>query len=356
MHDCLSDDTLARLVDGALEESARRAVHEHIDRCPACRRLVVDVMGAASEEPRAPAARPDRPEPRQWLVGLRADATSRRYRLLGKLWGGNMASVWLAEDESRGGAQVAIKLIDSGLARLPEPRARFVREARIAASLESPHLVRVHDHGTTAEGRPYIAMEYLPGESLRDRLRERRRLSLSETEAIVAQACRALDLAHAAGLVHRDLKPENVFLTAGPEGELVKVLDFGLAKEADAMAEPGMVPTRSGALLGTPLYMSPEQAQGLRTVDPRSDLWSLGVLVFECLTGTPPFAAGSLGALIAKILAAPIPIPSQAAPDARLPGAVDAWMARALSRDPAGRFPSARELARAFARATHTPD
>jgi serine/threonine protein kinase len=270
-----------------------------------------------------------------------------RYRLARLIGKGGMGSVWLAEHLSLH-TPVAIKLIDSEAAKNPNARARFEREAQVAARIRSAHVVKVLDHGVTDDGQPYIAMECLAGESLRERLTARGRLSPAETGKVVSHVGRALARAHEAGLVHRDLKPENIFVAREDDEEIVKILDFGVAKVADSLAVSGMDPTRTGALLGTPYYMSPEQAQGLKSVDFRSDLWSLAVVVFECLTGKRPFTAPALGPLIGKILGAPLPVLSQAAPDARLPAELDAWMAHALSRDPAARFGSAKELAESF--------
>jgi serine/threonine-protein kinase len=270
-----------------------------------------------------------------------------RYRLIRQLGKGGMGSVWLAEHLSLK-SEVAVKLIDSELGKLPQIRARFLREAQLAARIKSAHVVQVHDHGVTADDQPYIAMEYLVGLSLRERLDQRRRLPPAETARIVSHVCRALSRAHEAGLVHRDLKPENIFIARESDDELVKVLDFGVAKAADALADSGIDPTRTGALLGTPYYMSPEQAQGLKTVDYRTDLWAMGVVVFECLTGQRPFTAQALGPLIGKVLTGPIPVPSTTAPDAKISPDIDAWMTRAMARDPAARFASAKELAESF--------
>ena len=278
-----------------------------------------------------------------------------RYRLVRILGRGGMGSVWLA-DHLTLQTPIAIKLIDSETAKNPNARARFDREARVAAKIRSPHVVQILDHGTTEEGEPYIAMECLSGESLRERLAARGRLTPAETGRIVSHIGRAMARAHETGLVHRDLKPENIFITIDGDDEIVKVLDFGIAKAPDALSLAGLDPTRTGALLGTPYYMSPEQAQGLKTVDFRSDLWSLGVVVFECLTGHRPFLAAALGPLIAKILAGPIPVPSQVAADTKLPAELDAWMRKALSRAPADRFASAKELAESFLIAAGTAD
>jgi serine/threonine-protein kinase len=257
-----------------------------------------------------------------------------------------MGSVWLAEDRTLG-TEVAIKIIGERVIRDRNARARFDREAHIVAKLTSRHIVRVFDYGETDTGELFMVMEHLVGESLRDRLRARKRLSIEETARMLAQLCRAAHRAHEVGLVHRDLKPENIFLAREDEDEIVKVLDFGLAKATDPLQTGGADPTRTGALLGTPHYMSPEQAQGLRTIDHRSDLWTLGVVAFECLAGRP-FRAPSLMAIIEKVLVAPIPAPSEVAPDADIPPEIDAWMKKALARPPGDRFGSARELAEAF--------
>jgi serine/threonine-protein kinase len=278
-----------------------------------------------------------------------------RYRLVRILGKGGMGSVWLAEHLSLH-TPVAIKLIDSEAAKNASARSRFDREAQVAARIRSAHVVKVLDHGVTEAGLPYIAMECLTGESLRDRLMARGRLTPAETARVVSHVGRALGRAHEAGLVHRDLKPENIFIAREDDGEVVKILDFGVAKVTDILAVTGMDPTRTGALLGTPYYMSPEQAQGLKSVDHRSDLWSLAVVAFECLTGRRPFTAPALGPLIGKILGGPIPVPSGAAPDANLPPELDAWMTRALARDPSARAASAKELADSFLLAAGVAD
>ncbi|WP_437799004.1 serine/threonine-protein kinase [Sorangium sp. So ce693] len=286
------------------------------------------------------------------MEGQRIAGKYRLARLLGR---GGMGSVWLAEHLSLR-TPVAIKLIDVEAAKNATARARFDREAQIAARIRSAHVVKVLDHGLTDDGLPYIAMECLAGESLRDRLSARRRLTPAETAKIVSHICRALSRAHEVGLVHRDIKPENIFIAREDDGEIVKILDFGVAKVTDALAITGMDPTRTGALLGTPYYMSPEQAKGLKSVDYRSDLWSLGVVVFECLTGARPFTAPALGPLIAKILGTPPPALSAAAPGAGIPVEVEAWMRKALAVEPDARFASARELSEAFMVASGVAD
>lgn len=258
-----------------------------------------------------------------------------------------MGSVWLAEDMTLG-TQVAIKIMGERVVRDRNARARFEREAHMVARLSSRHVVRVFDYGETDTSELFMVMEHLIGESLRDRLRARKRLPIEEAARLVAQLCRAATRAHEVGLVHRDLKPENIFMAREDGEEVVKVLDFGLAKATDPVQMGGADPTRTGALLGTPLYMSPEQAQGLRTIDHRSDLWTLGVVTFECIAGRRPFRSRNLAAMIEMVLVDRIPSPSEVAPDAGISPAIDAWMTKALARSPDDRFASARELAESF--------
>jgi serine/threonine-protein kinase len=278
-----------------------------------------------------------------------------RYRLIRVLGKGGMGDVWLAEDGAPG-AFVALKLIHSQLAKNDEVRGRFAREARVAARLKSPHVARLLAYGETEDGIPYIAMERLVGETLRDRLAARGRIRLPEMARILAHVCRGVANAHEQQLVHRDLKPENIFLSHEGNNEVTKVLDFGVAKSIDALSMANFDPTTTGALLGTPVYMSPEQAQGLKTIDMRSDLWSLGVVVFECITGALPFHAAALTQLVGKISFGPIPVPSQVAPEAGITPTVDAWMARAMSRPTTERFGSVQELSDAFLAAVGVVD
>ncbi len=260
-----------------------------------------------------------------------------------------MGSVWEGRHASLG-TRVAVKFIEAEYANSVDARQRFDNEARAAATIESKHAIQVYDHGLSADGRPYIVMELLVGEPLDNRVKRFGRLMPLDTARIIQQVCRALHRAHERGIIHRDLKPENIFLVQNPDDdeEIAKVLDFGIAK---IKATPGALGissgTKTGTLLGTPFFMSPEQARGLRNVDHRSDLWSLGVIVFRCLTGVLPFDGESLGDLLVKICTGPIPVPSQFAPD--LPPYMDGWMAKALDREPSQRFQTAQELADALA-------
>ena len=297
---------------------------------------------------------PDTPTDTRADPGLQAGRVlADRYRLERPIGRGGMGAVWQAEQLALG-RRVAVKVIRGGIDDSETARARFVREARSAAGLDSPHVVQIFDYGVD-DGVPYIAMELLTGESLADRLDRERRLSPPETLAILSQIGKALSRAHGADIVHRDLKPDNVFLCEDPDDPesppTVKVLDFGIAKQR--RAEALGADTRSGAMLGTPYYMSPEHARRPRDADARSDLWSLGVIAYECLVGARPFDADSLPALSVQILVDDIPVPSE---HAEVPAGFDGWFARATARDPDERFQSAREMTRALATALGQPE
>jgi eukaryotic-like serine/threonine-protein kinase len=270
-----------------------------------------------------------------------------KYKLTRLLGRGGMGAVWEGTHNSLG-TRVAVKFIDAEYAESPEARSRFENEARAAAKLRSKHVVEVYDHGVSEDGRPFIVMEYLQGEPLDKRLDRVGRLPAKETAHITLQVCRALMKAHAANIVHRDLKPENVFLVWDDEEgtDIAKVVDFGIAKFTDA-SQGSSSSTRTGSVLGTPYYMSPEQARGLRSIDYRSDLWSVAVIVYRCIVGTLPFEGEAVGDLLVKLCTAPIPVPSQIVPDA--PPGFDAWLAKALSREPSERFSSAAQLADSLA-------
>jgi serine/threonine-protein kinase len=265
------------------------------------------------------------------------DVIADKYELEAVVGEGGMGSVWRARHRQLESA-VALKLMSPAIAAQPEALNRFLREARAAARLSSLHVVKVFDFGVDA-ATPFIAMELLVGESLRSRLDRAGPLSPEATLWVMRQTGRALTKAHGEGIVHRDLKPENLFITQ-QEDELLKVLDFGVAKLSGAGGAPS-TSTRTGALLGTPFYMSPEQARGIKAVDHRSDIWSLGVIAFECLTGRLPFESQAFGDLVIQICTLPAPVPSSVA---RVPAGFDAWFARATAREPDQRHQSVDEL------------
>jgi serine/threonine protein kinase len=266
-----------------------------------------------------------------------------RFRLMRQIGEGGMGSVWLATHLGLG-IPCAIKFVEGEWRRQPEMVARFEREAKVEAQLRSPHVVHVLDHGVW-NGTPYIAMEFLEGEALASRLDREGPIDAATTHRVIAHVARALTRAHAIGIVHRDLKPENIYLVPGDDGEIAKVLDFGVAKWTSDWVVSSV--TKTGLLVGTPLYMSPEQARGTKEIDFRADLWSLAVIAFQCLTGELPFLSEGLGDLLAKIMFEPIPVPSAIVPS--LTPEFDAWWARASSRDMASRFQSAKELADSLA-------
>ncbi|HEY0469228.1 MAG TPA: serine/threonine-protein kinase, partial [Polyangiaceae bacterium] len=270
-----------------------------------------------------------------------------KYRLTRLLGRGGMGAVWEGTHTSLG-TRVAVKFIDAEYAESPEARGRFENEARAAARLRSKHVVEVYDHGVSDDGRPFIVMEFLQGEPLDKRLDRLGRLPAKDTAQIVMQLCRALAKAHAANIVHRDLKPENVFLVWDDEErtDVVKVVDFGIAKFNDTSMSSSSA-TRTGSVLGTPHYMSPEQARGLRSVDSRSDLWSVAVIAYRCLVGALPFEGEAVGDLLVKLCTAPIPVPSQITSD--VPPSFDAWLQKALTREPAQRFQTAAQLSESLA-------
>lgn len=266
-----------------------------------------------------------------------------RYVLREILGKGGMGTVWRAQHVELG-SPVAVKLIDAKLAQQENALTRFRREAKASAALRSPHVVQILDYGVE-HGVPYIAMELLEGESLAARLERDLTLSPADTSWIITHVARAIGKAHEARIVHRDLKPDNIFLVRNEDEWVAKVLDFGIAK-AIGVGVPGATPaaltTQTGAMLGTPYYMSPEQAQGTRTVDFRSDLWSLGVIAYECLVGRRPFESAALGDLLLRICTQPPPLPSSVA---SIPVGFDSWFVRACNRNPDERFTSAREMA-----------
>jgi serine/threonine-protein kinase len=262
-------------------------------------------------------------------------------RLLGQ---GGMGSVWHA---THLGLDIpcAVKFIEGEFAQMAEAQARFEREAKAAASLRSPHVVQILDHGIF-EGTPYIAMELLDGEEFGKRLHRIGRMPPAEVVKVISEVGRALTKAHAIGIVHRDLKPENIYLVRDDDREIAKVLDFGIAKATGAGGIDGSN-TKTGAMLGTPYYMSPEQAQGVKAVDHRSDLWSLGVIVFQALTGRLPFESEALGDLLVRIIVAPVPMAAQFVND--LPPTFDQWWAKASQREPSMRFQSSKEFCESLA-------
>lgn len=256
-----------------------------------------------------------------------------------------MGVVWAARHLTLE-TDVAVKLIrPERVAADPALVARFEREAKATARIAHPHVVQVMDYGTVDDAVPYIVMELLRGFTLAELLERGGRLSLATVKSLVQQVGSALECAHEHGVVHRDVKPHNIFITEESKGYplFVKVLDFGVAKMlGDDQVPAASTLTETGMVIGSPPYMSPEQLEGSKYVDLRSDLWSLGVIVYECLTGTQPFQGSSFVAVGAAVLKGTYRPATALRPN--LPASIDDWLAKALCLDPNGRFQSAREM------------
>jgi serine/threonine protein kinase len=259
-----------------------------------------------------------------------------RFELTQVIGRGGMGEIWEARDTQLD-STCAVKFILQHLAHDSEIRSRFMREAKAIAQMKSPHAVHILSVGAE-EQVLYLAMELLHGETLQTRLLRDGPLSQEATLRLVEQVADALERAHAAGIVHRDLKPDNIWLWSGNK-LFVKVLDFGVAKFKMSTVS---LHTATGSLVGTPYYMSPEQARGVRELDSRSDLWSLAVIAIECMTGRRPFESEGLGDLLMQIVMGPVPTLKQLAPE--LPASLQGWFEHALARDPEQRFQSASEL------------
>src|SRR5256885_2072745 len=253
------------------------------------------------------------------------------YRLLTTIGAGGMGEVWLAEHTTLG-RRAAVKVLKARYSSDSDTVRRFFNEAKAASAIAHPGIVQIFDYGESDDGTAYIVMELLEGDPLAKRLAQRKRIAVPDALNITRQVATALGAAHARGIVHRDLKPENIFLVRDPEvvgGERAKILDFGIAKLA---AEESGVKTQTAAVLGTPLYMSPEQCRGAGKVDQRSDVYSLGCVLFALVVGSPPFVADGAGELIAKHMIEPAPRAAAVTTD--IPPAVDELIARCLEKDP----------------------
>jgi serine/threonine-protein kinase len=260
--------------------------------------------------------------------------------------------VVLAATHLQLGERVAIKLLLSGAVADATARARFFREARAAAKIRSEHVARVYDIGTLESGEPFLVMEFLEGSDLDTRVRQRGPLPIHEAVEHILQACEAFAEAHSLGIIHRDIKPANLFVTARADGTpAVKVIDFGISKLTEPATSAGLAITKTTEVRGSPLFMSPEQLIATRDVDERSDIWSLGVSLFNLLTAAHPFPAQTLPVLYSRVLHGD-PVPLRALlPDA--PASLEATILRCLEKRAADRFASVAELAVALAE--HAP-
>src|SRR5690606_9024682 len=275
-------------------------------------------------------------------VGTVPEGTFRVTQEIGR---GGMAAVYEAENIDIG-KRVAVKILSAELISSRVVRERFIREARAAAAIHSPYICEVYDSGMYHE-RPFLVMELLDGESLYDRMTRVRQLKVSTCLKVLRHIVRGLAKAHQAGVVHRDLKPENIFLTRDTDGRmLAKIVDFGLAKfyeGRNGADERNIRLTREGALFGTPAYMSPEQAKGQGEVDHRADLWALGCIVYECLTGRTVWdVQQGVAMILAQIAKGELPDPRRYRPD--LPEEFTAWFQKALHPNLEERYQSGREF------------
>jgi hypothetical protein len=289
---------------------------------------------------------------------MHAGAVIGQYKLVRQIGEGGMGAVYLAE-HSLIGRRAAIKVLLPGLSANREIVDRFFNEARATTSIPDPGIVQVFDFGIHSDGAAYIVMEFLEGESLDARIRKLGRLPPYDALRITRQSAGSLAAAHARGIVHRDLKPENIFLVRDPEapgGERPKILDFGIAKLGGGI-DGAHSRTRTDALMGTPVYMSPEQCRGAGHVDHRSDIYSLGCILFHMLTGQPPFDGEGVGEIIASHLREPPRAPSVLVPG--LLDGIDQAVLTALVKDPAQRFQQMTDVQRTcdalMARLTQPP-
>jgi serine/threonine-protein kinase len=271
-----------------------------------------------------------------------------QYRLLAPLGVGGMGEVFLAEDGLLG-RPCAIKRIRPEHAANPHIRARFEREAELMAQLSHGNIVDVFDYGRTSDGSFFYAMEYLPGLSLADLLRRHGPLPASRVVHLLRQVCHGLGAVHASGLIHRDIKPENVFVAQGDgRYDVVKLLDFGLVRPVAAMASPRL--TQEGAISGTPLFMSPEQAEGLGNLDARSDIYSLGAVAYALLTGRPPFERRTAMEVLIAHARDEVTPPSQLR--GNVPADLERVILRCLAKKPEDRFQDIASLEQALAECT----
>lgn len=339
--ECLDENAIVEFAEGALSPAARALIEAHIDACPVCRELVANVALLNAPNPLGHTFHQDTlPEASSRPPVLKVGAVlADRFHLDRIVGEGGLGVVWAATHLFTR-KQVALKVLKTADG---EHKRRFLREVRVTGALRHPNIVDVHDIMQLPNDGPLVmVMDLLHGESL-DRMLERRtRLTLAEVVLLLRPLISALQAAHALGVVHRDLKPQNIFLVEPPPGEsigAVKLLDFGLAKltatEGDA-AVTGVL-TAESAVIGTPHYMSPEQVMGESDIDFRADVWSLGVIVYECLSGQRPVEGRSFGQVFKNLATREIVPLRELVPE--LPRELTSMVDRMLSRDRAKRPP-----------------
>src|SRR5882672_1471463 len=275
------------------------------------------------------------------------DVIDGKYRIIRLIGEGGMGAVYEGEN-IRIHRTVAIKVLHAGVAENQDAVQRFEREAQAAGRIGSEHIVEVLDLGNLPDGDRFMVMEFMDGDSLSARIQNRVKLTANETYPVARQILEGLAAAHGAGIIHRDLKPDNVFLlkSRGGQADFVKLLDFGISKFSALSGESGFSMTRTGAVMGTPYYMSPEQAKGAKGMDHRADLYAVGVILYECVTGRVPFNADTFNELLFKIvLETPQPIEqviSDSDPE------FNKIIQKAMAREPGIRYQTSREFQEAL--------
>jgi serine/threonine-protein kinase len=359
---CLDEATVLELVQGRLTGARLAGAEAHVASCGECRMLLSALArsslvmrgearrtlgqgtpptsGHETTVPSEPPVRMRSPVEAPVAVG---DVVAGKYAVERIVGAGGMGVVVVATHMQLG-QNVALKFLLPSQCEAPGAVERFLREAKAAVQIQSEHVARVTDVGTTASNAPYMVMEFLRGTDLGEVLRSRGRLPIEDVVDYVLQACEAIGEAHSLGIVHRDLKPANLFLTARADGSaLVKVLDFGISK---ATGDAPSSLTTGEVMMGSPRYMSPEQMKSSRDVDARTDLWALGIILYELVVGAPPFEAESMAGLCAAIATEPAPRARAARPD--VPEALDAVIAHCLEKHRDQRVQSVADLARAL--------
>jgi eukaryotic-like serine/threonine-protein kinase len=290
------------------------------------------------------------PRTGQPMLGGPCGTRIARYEVERLLGDGGMGAVYRARHVMLN-QPVAVKLLHAEFSRRGDMLERFLREARAAAAIGNPHIIRVHDCDVTPDGRPFLVMELLEGEGLEALLRRERRLTPQRVVALAQQMLDGLGAAHAAGIIHRDMKPANVFVRKTPDPampEFVTVLDFGISKMADPTGSNQHI-TQTGAVIGTPIYMAPEQIMNPKDLDRRADIYATGVMIYEMLSGRLPYEGANTAELIVKACTVPPTPLREVAPD--LPNAIIEVVDRAMAREPSARWQSASEFADALRRA-----
>jgi serine/threonine protein kinase len=270
-----------------------------------------------------------------------------RYEIVRRIGEGGMGAVYEGRHTVLG-RPLAVKVLLEKFHDKTELVARLLQEARLASAIGHENIVDVTDFGTTADGRAFVVMEFLEGESLAQVVIRDAPLAVERCLRIARQVASALGAAHGKGIVHRDVKPENVFLLRRGEQDFVKVVDFGVSKAVRTRDDGAdlMRLTRTGMVLGTPLYMSPEQARGNEDVDARADIWAMGVMLYECLTGEVPFRANNYLAVISQVLTQDVQPPSRLRPELGIPPAVETLVMKAMEKDRTKRYQTMADLER----------